>query len=407
MNRTPIAERFAHTRAATARLASGLSAEDCMVQSMPETSPVKWHLAHTTWFFETFLLERLEPGFRPFRPDFRAMFNSYYQSVGPRHPRPARGMLSRPGLAEVLAYRADVERRLLPQLKRDLPADIRALVYLGIAHEEQHQELILTDLLHHFSCSPLLPAFREPVAPAAPADANAPHAGVRFASFEGGLVDVGHEMSGDPDAFAFDNESPRHRLWLDPFALAGRPVNQGEFAAFLADGGYRRPEFWLSDGWDLAQLEGWQHPLYWRVAPGEAGAEPEVRWQAFGLEGLRDLDRLAPVSNLSYYEADAYARWAGARLPSEAEWEHAARRGNLAQAGQVWEWTRSAYSAYPGFSPAPSAVGEYNGKFMVNQMVLRGGSHATPPGHVRPSYRNFFAPSARWQFSGLRLAKNP
>lgn len=405
MNRMSLAERFTRTRAASARLTSGLSAEDCMVQSMPDASPVKWHLAHTTWFFETFLLERLEAGFRPFRLEFRAMFNSYYQSVGPRHPRPARGVLSRPSLAEVLAYRADVEQRLLPLLERDLPADIRALVDLGIAHEEQHQELILTDLLHHFSCSPLLPVVRESAVQAAVTQGNASSAPARFVPFDGGLVDIGHDPAAAPDQFSFDNESPRHRVWLAPYALASRPVSQGEFAAFVADGGYRRPEFWLSDGWDLLQREGWQHPLYWRPTADGAAEMPAARWQVFGLEGLRPMDPLAPASNLSYFEADAYARWAGARLPSEAEWEHAARRGALEQTGQVWEWTGSAYLPYPGFAPAPSAVGEYNGKFMINQMVLRGGSHASPPGHVRPSYRNFFVPSARWQFSGLRLAK--
>jgi len=407
VNRMPIAERFLEARVATARLARGLSAEDCMVQSMPETSPVKWHLAHTTWFFETFLLERLETRFRPFRAQFRAMFNSYYQAVGPRHPRPARGVLSRPSLAEVADYRSDVEQRLLPLLERDQPPAIRALVHLGIAHEQQHQELILTDLLHHFSCNPLLPAYRERAAPAVPVHAPRPDPALRFVAFEGGLVEIGHDLSAGPDDFAFDNESPRHRVWLEPFALASRPVSQGEFARFIADGGYRRPELSLSDGWDLVQGEAWQHPIYWRSAPDSSAGASDGHWQVFGLEGLGDLDLRAPVSNLSYFEADAYARWAGARLPSEAEWEHAARRGELPQTGQVWEWTRSAYLPYPGFSPQPSAVGEYNGKFMINQMVLRGGSHATPPGHIRPSYRNFFAPSARWQFSGLRLARNP
>jgi len=382
-----------------------------MVQSMTEASPVKWHLAHTSWFFETFLLERLEAGFRPFRPEFRMLFNSYYQSVGPRHARPARGLLSRPSLEEVSAYRRDVEQRLLPMLSGALPAEFQGLVELGIAHEEQHQELILTDVLHHFSCNPLLPAYRESLANAVPAPKGESISAPSFRDYPGGLVEVGHDPDAAPGVFAFDNESPRHHVWLESYALASRPVNQGEFAQFVADGGYRRAEFWLSEGWDLCQQDAWQHPLYWRAHQGKAGTPMNGNgavhgWQVFGLEGLHELDPLAPVSNISYFEADAYARWAGARLPTEEEWEHAAQHGGLAQSGRVWEWTRSAYAPYPGFSPLPSAVGEYNGKFMVNQMVLRGGSHATPVGHVRPSYRNFFAPSARWQFSGLRIARN-
>ena len=382
-----------------------------MVQSMPDASPVKWHLAHTTWFFETFLLEQMEPGFRPFHPQFRILFNSYYQSIGPRHARPARGVLSRPSLDEVAAYRRDVERRLVPLLGGNFSSDMRALVQLGIAHEEQHQELILTDLLHHFSCNPLLPAYRASAAIREPAPAAAASPAPRFQAYPGGLVEVGHDAAATPGAFAFDNESPRHRVWLDPYELASRPVNQEEFARFLADSGYDRAEFWLSEGWDLCQQEAWQHPIYWRASPhapdtiGEGGAHHQG-WQVFGLDGLRDLDPQEPVSNLSYFEADAYARWAGARLPTEMEWEHAARLDGLPGTGHVWEWTRSAYAPYPGFSPLPSAVGEYNGKFMINQMVLRGGSHATPPGHIRPSYRNFFVPSARWQISGLRLARN-
>jgi len=401
-----------HARAATDRLLQGLSAEDCMVQSMADASPVKWHLAHTSWFFETFLLERLEPGFHPFHPEFRILFNSYYQSVGPRHARPDRGMLSRPGLDAVVAYRRDVERRLLPLLGENVAGDVYALVQLGIAHEEQHQELILTDLLHHFSCNPLLPAYREPGVIGVPAPAGVACPAPLFQAYTGGLVDIGHDAAASPGEFAFDNESPRHRVWLEPYELASRPVNQGEFARFVADGGYRRAEFWLAEGWDLCQRDAWHHPIYWRPSPEPAGTTRESGkrhqgWQVFGLEGLRDLDPSAPVSNLSYFEADAYARWTGARLPTEMEWEHAARLRGLPGGGRVWEWTSSAYAPYPGFAPVPSAVGEYNGKFMINQMVLRGGSHATPPGHIRPSYRNFFGPSARWQFSGLRLARNP
>jgi len=412
LNPTSLSERFSAARAATNSLVSGLSAEDCMVQSMAEASPIKWHLAHTAWFFETFLLERLETGFRPFRPEFRMLFNSYYHGIGPRHARAARGVLSRPGLDEVMAYRSDVDRRLLRALSGALPVDFQALVELGIAHEQQHQELILTDLLHHFSCNPLLPAYRERAAIPLPTPERDGASGPRYQRYPGGLVELGHDPGAAPGDFAFDNESPRHRVWLEPYALASRPVNQGEFAGFVADGGYRRAEFWLAEGWDLCQQEAWEHPVYWRASPDKPGTARNAgngnhAWQVFGLEGLHDLDPIAPVSNVSYFEADAYARWAGARLPTEEEWEHAARSGGLAHSGRVWEWTRSAYTPYPGFAPLPTAVGEYNGKFMINQMVLRGGSHATPIGHVRPSYRNFFAPSARWQFSGLRLARNP
>lgn len=376
-----------HTQA----LVQGLSAEDCMLQSMPEASPVKWHLAHTTWFFETLVLEQVEAGFEPFEPAFRVLFNSYYVGIGERHPRAARGLLSRPALPDVLAYRQDVDRRMLAMMERPLAPATRSLVELGIQHEQQHQELILTDVLHHFSCNPLLPAYRE-----GPVARHAAEALV-FTSVTGGLGEIGHDGAG----FAFDNELPRHRVWLQPYSIAQRPSNQGEYLAFIRDGGYRRPELWLADGWDLREREGWFHPLYWRPAPQEAG------WKVFGLGGLGPLDPAAPICNLSYYEADAFARWAGARLPTEMEWEHAARQRVLSNTGQVWEWTQSAYLPYPGYAPAAGAVGEYNGKFMINQMVLRGGSAATPAGHVRRSYRNFFAPAARWQFSGVRLARNP
>jgi ergothioneine biosynthesis protein EgtB len=387
---TSIARRFASTREATQGLVEGLSAEDCLVQSMPDASPVKWHLAHTTWFFETFILETAEPGFRPFDPAFRMLFNSYYQSVGPRHSRASRGVLSRPSLAQVADYRRNVGERITALLDAPLDPALLALVELGIAHEQQHQELILTDLLHHFSCNPLLPAFRSGMR--APGLAGPQ----RFRTYAGGIVEIGHSGPG----FAFDNESPRHRVWLEPFALAERPVSQGDYLGFIEDGGYDRAEFWLAEGWDLRTREAWSHPLYW-----QRGADG--LWRVFGLDGLQALDPARPASNLSYFEADAYARWAGARLPSEMEWEHAAQGGELANTGLVWEWTRSAYAAYPGFAPMPNAVGEYNGKFMINQMVLRGGSHATPAGHLRPSYRNFFPPAARWQFSGLRLARAP
>ncbi|PPE70698.1 ergothioneine biosynthesis protein EgtB [Caldimonas thermodepolymerans] len=401
-------------REQTEALAEGLSAEDCLLQSMPDASPVKWHLAHTTWFFETFVLERAVPGYRSVDPAYRRLFNSYYVGVGERHPRPERGMLSRPTLDEVRAYRCLVDERMAGLLAQpDLPDDLAALVELGLHHEQQHQELVLTDLKHHFSRNPLAPAYR----PRPPA-VHAVHVAGERLTFLGGLVEIGHGGCG----FSFDNERPRHRVWLEPYALAARPVTNAEYLAFIADGGYERPELWLSDGWDTRLREGWQAPLYWQRGPGPS-------WWHYTLHGLREVAPDEPVCHVSYYEADAYARWAGARLLTEAEWEHAAQSppslaslGTLLEDGvfhprpaaagsglrqmfgDVWEWTCSAYLPYPGFRPAEGAVGEYNGKFMVNQMVLRGGSCATPASHLRASYRNFFPPQARWQFSGIRLA---
>lgn len=399
-----LVSRFSAVRSHTAALAAPLSAEDCGAQSMPDASPVKWHLAHTTWFFETFVLEPNEPGFEPFHPAFRVLFNSYYNGVGARHPRPQRGLLTRPALSDVLAYRANVEQRMQAVLARQADnATLQSLVELGLQHEQQHQELLLTDVLHLLSCNPLAPAYRDALPPVA-APAQAPD----WLEFSGGLCEIGHGGPG----FAFDNELPRHTTYLAPYALCSRLVSQAGFAAFVADGGYRRPELWLAEGWDWRVAQQIEHPLYWRHAPGGG-------WKVFGLYGgEQPLDPQAPVAQLSYFEAEACARWAGARLPTEAEWEAAAAScgGTEAQTaagtglrdlfGSVWQWTQSSYAPYPGFRAAVGAVGEYNGKFMVNQYVLRGSSCATPPGHARLSYRNFFPATARWQFSGLRLARD-
>ncbi|HET7791810.1 MAG TPA: ergothioneine biosynthesis protein EgtB [Rhizobacter sp.] len=387
---TELATHYRQVRARTLELAAPLSPEDAGAQSMPDASPAKWHLAHSTWFFETFVLERFEPGFRPFDPAFRVLFNSYYNAVGDKHPRPQRGLLTRPSLDAVKAYRAEVDRRVLRLLDGDEPAAL-SLVELGLHHEQQHQELLLTDVLHLFSCNPLLPAYSEALAP--PLAAPQPMEWLVFAE---GLIEIGHAGEG----FAFDNEGPRHITFVPAFALASRLVSQGEYAGFIDAGGYRDPALWLSEGWDWLKAQGREHPLYWRR--GERG------WHTFTLHGLQPLDVHAPVQQVSYYEADAYARWAGMRLPTEAEWEAAAqqRRDELLQLDDAcWQWTASAYLPYPGFRVSEGAVGEYNGKFMVNQMVLRGGSIATPRSHVRVSYRNFFPAGASWQFSGIRLAR--
>ena len=396
------AARYAAVRAQTEALAAPLTVEDCALQSMPDASPVKWHLGHTTWFFETFVLERALPGFTPFRTEFRTLFNSYYVGVGPRHPRPERGLLSRPSLQEVLAYRASVDRRMETVL--DDPR-VAQLIELGLQHEQQHQELILTDVKHLLSRNPLQPAYSRGKPPAGTA-ASA----MRFHTFPEGVRQIGHDGAG----FAFDNETPRHRVYLRAYAVADRLVTNREYQAFIADGGYERPELWLSEGWDVRQAQGWRAPLYW-----SDGAQ-------FTLQGVRPIEPDEPVTHVSFYEAEAYARWAGARLPGEAEWEVAAEAywddgapGNFLEGGRLhpaagapqffgdaWEWTTSTYGPYPGFRAAEGAVGEYNGKFMVNQYVLRGGSCATPAAHIRPTYRNFFPAAARWQFSGIRLARD-
>lgn len=390
----PWTERYQQVRAATLALAAPLSDEDCGAQSMPDASPVKWHLAHTTWFFETFILERFEAGFQPFHPAFRVLFNSYYNGVGDKHPRPQRGLLTRPSMTEVRAYRANVDARISALAERaGSDSTLAMLLTLGLQHEQQHQELILTDLKHLLAQNPLAPAYLPP--PAAPR-ATIPHqvSAQSWQAFSGGLCEIGHQG----DGFCFDNELPRHKVHIAPFELTARLVTNGEYLAFIQAGGYSDPELWLAEGWDWVRTQGIEAPEYWqRSAEG---------WTCFTLHGRQPLDLAAPVTHISLYEADAYARWAGARLPTEAEWEYAASDQRLQQLfGHCWQWTSSSYAPYPGFRPAEGALGEYNGKFMVNQYVLRGASHATPVGHSRPSYRNFFPASARWQFTGLRLAR--
>ncbi len=419
-------ETYQRVRAATERLAAPLSAEDQVAQSMPDASPTKWHRAHTTWFFETFVLGPGAAGYAPFHPAFAHLFNSYYVSVGTMHARPQRGLLTRPPLATIDAYRRHVDEQVLAllrgrtRLRADGPSmdELRARVEIGLHHEQQHQELILTDLKHLLSHNPIAPVYRPPSPARDDADDNARVAPpLRWTAHDGGVHEIGFAGAG----FHFDNEGPRHRVFLEPFELASRLVSNREYQEFIADGGYRRPELWLSEGWSTVQREGWQAPLYWR---------PEGR--VFTLAGERALAPAEPVCHVSYYEADAYARWAGARLASEQEWELMATRYGDAQAGvfadderyhpapapalanatgpaqllgDVWSWTASAYMPYPNYRPLPGALGEYNGKFMCSQLVLRGGSCATPRDHIRATYRNFFYPASRWQFSGIRLAR--
>ncbi|MEJ0018689.1 MAG: ergothioneine biosynthesis protein EgtB [Acetobacteraceae bacterium] len=381
--------RYGAIRSWTDQLAASLSDEDQCVQSMPDASPAKWHRAHTTWFFEQFVLTPFLPGYQVFHPDFAYLFNSYYEAVGPRHPRPSRGLLTRPPTERVGAFRQHVDQAMLSLLEQ-LPAEAAGLVELGLQHEQQHQELLLTDMLHAFAQNPLAPAvlpdWREPAGVPGPS---------RFVTCPGGMVRIGHRHGG----FCFDNETPAHPEYLQPYALASRLVRNGEWLAFMQDGGYRAATLWMSDGWGCVRANGWDAPLHWRQ--GEDG------WWQMGPGGLVPLDPDAPVRHISWYEADAFARWSGARLPTEAEWEAAAEREDIAErTSHVWQWTSSAYGPYPGYRPVAGAVGEYNGKFMINQMVLRGASLATPPEHARRSYRNFFHPDKRWQFSGVRLARD-
>lgn len=422
-------EQYLKVRAATEALCAPLQIEDYGLQGMPCTSPPKWHLAHTSWFFETFVLRPFASGYRPYQTGFEVLFNSYYNGIGAQYPRPQRGLLSRPTTPEIYRYRAAVDRAVLDLLtrldqqgdeaqsseQRALRRHIDMRVELGLHHEQQHQELLLTDLKYSFSLNPLHPVYRARPSGAPCAAGRA----LEWQALPEGRVDIG----ADGATFCFDNERPRHSVWLAPAAIAGRPVSNAEYQAFIDDGGYRRAEWWLADGWTALQQHGWYAPLYWQPP-----AEPERdnRWWVYTLHGFEPLAADAPVCHVSYYEADAYARWAGARLPTEAEWEALAAQSpqpgqgqfvesgilqpqaesTAALLGGVWVWTSSSYAAYPGFQPAAGAIGEYNGKFMCNQYVLRGGSCATPRDHIRPSYRNFFYPGDRWQFSGIRLARD-
>jgi ergothioneine biosynthesis protein EgtB len=413
---------YPRVRAATEALAAPLRVEDMVVQSMPDASPTKWHLAHTSWFFETFVLRPSDGEYRTFDERWAVLFNSYYHAAGERHPRPERGMLSRPTVEEVRAYRRHVDLGMERLLARaDLADELLFLVELGLNHEEQHQELLLTDVKHVLALNPLEPAYRaaengrEWLRPAAPRRRST---GPVWSAFAGGLIEIGNDAPG----FAFDNERPRHKRWCEPFELARAPVTCGEYLEFVEADGYRRSELWLSDGFDAVERLGWEAPLHWRRAADG--------WRVFTLDGARPLDPAEPVCHVSLYEADAYARFRGARLPSEEEWEHAAAgervAGNLLESGRlhpapaaeagerleqafgdVWEWTSSAYAPYPGFAPFAGAIGEYNGKWMSSRNVLRGGSCATPARHARATYRNFFGPEARWQFTGIRLARSP
>jgi ergothioneine biosynthesis protein EgtB len=403
-------ERYLSVRRLSEKLAEPLTAEDQCIQSMPDASPTKWHLAHTSWFFERIVLQTFGEAYVPFDLRYDYMFNSYYEGLGPRHPRPQRGLLSRPSVADIFAYRRHVDDALLRLLDRGEP-EVERLVVLGLHHEQQHQELILTDIKHAFFVNPLHPAYAPPAQ-----RVKQEKTASDFIACSGGTVTIGAAGG----SFSFDNETPAHQILLRPYRLAARPVSCGDYLAFIKDGGYRRAEFWLSEGWALVQQENWQAPLYWL----QAGED----WHIFTLRGERPIDPDEPVAHVSFFEATAFAAWAGKRLPTEAEWEAAVaaqplsgnfleqrayhpRPGSSSEPfqqafGDVWEWTRSSYDPYPGYRPFDGKLAEYNGKFMIGQVVLRGGSCATPQSHIRASYRNFFPPGARWQFSGIRLAED-
>ncbi len=406
--------RFRAVREQSLALAAPLSDEDCGAQSMPDASPIKWHLAHTTWFFETFILEAMERDFAPYHPAFRVLFNSYYNGVGEKHPRPKRGLLTRPPMVEVRGYRANVDERIAALIGTVTDGEQRtrlgSLLTLGLQHEQQHQELMLTDVKHLLAQNGLYPEYL-----AVPLPAAEPALPLAWVPFDGGVVSIGY----DGDGFCFDNELPRHRQFVEPFELASRLVTNGEFLVFVEAGGYRDAGLWLAEGWDWVTTQGLEYPLYWH-------RDEDGKWFEFTLAGMQPLDLARPVTHAALFEADAYAHWAGARLPTEAEWECAAQNAGVAPApmaalphpGEVveegalrqmfnhcWQWTSSSYAPYPGFQVAAGAIGEYNGKFMVNQYVLRGSSCATPSGHARASYRNFFPAGARWQFTGIRLAR--
>jgi len=413
LSREEALARYREVRGASEQLCAPLKTDDYQLQSMPQTSPPKWHLAHVSWFFETFLLGEYLPAYRPFHPQFRILFNSYYEQVGPFHPRAQRGMLSRPTVEEVYRYRAWVDEHmvaLIADVGEALWPQVALRIAIGLNHEQQHQELLLTDIKHNFWVNPLLPTYRDDLPPSVGQAAP-----FRWHEFEGGLGCIGYDGAG----FAYDNERPRHTVYVAPYRLASRLVTNSEYLAFIEDGGYRHAELWLSDGWATVQREAWQAPLYWLKQEGQ--------WWHFTLGGVQPLNEHEPVAHVSYYEADAFARWAGHRLPTEQEWELAAVKhhpgGNLRDRGRLhptvadgegmqqlygdlWEWTASPYTPYPGYRAPAGAIGEYNGKFMCNQQVLRGGSCATPVDHIRASYRNFFYPHERWQFKGLRLAED-
>ncbi|AQQ53200.1 ergothioneine biosynthesis protein EgtB [Planococcus lenghuensis] len=418
MTDTALVKHFTDVRERTLKLIQPLETEDFIIQSHPDVSPPKWHIAHTTWFFERMILKEFKADYEEFNPVFDFLFNSYYNTIGPYQPRHQRGVLSRPTVEEVISYRASVNEHVLRLLSEsrepEIQQEIEQLVNLGLQHEQQHQELILMDVKYNFFVNPLFPTYtkREELPAVGRKESN-------FIPFEGGLVEIGHNGEG----FSFDNERPRHKVWLEPFKLAAKPVTNGEYLAFIEDGGYEKSEYWLSDGWNVVKDNGWKAPLYWMK-------DEQGNWNIFTLSGIQELHTEEPVSHVSFYEADAFSRWKGKRLPTEAEWEYASQgiaiQGNTmekevyhpmpaegdAQApllkmfGDVWEWTASAYSPYPRSKPLEGALGEYNAKFMSNQMVLRGGSCATPASHIRETYRNFFPPDKRWQFGGFRLAED-